>query len=156
MWWFQLIQEKQKLHAMQLHLQLFERISTRTVRLLWILFDSAGGFVRACRIAILTVNTTFPFCDFIKHQSICRKCRWTRRISRCLQKNISVLNIVLVCGTDLRVSIQGVGTGWWRPLALNLPPSGEPDGRTERASEALLRQEPWHIPPPHLLPGKTC
>ncbi|RXN23188.1 forkhead box P3-like isoform X1 [Labeo rohita] len=72
----QLIQEKQKLHAMQLHLQLFERISTRT----------------------------------------------------------------------------GVGTGWWRPLALNLPPSGEPDGRTERASEALLRQEPWHIPPPHLLP----
>ncbi|KAI2661703.1 Forkhead box protein P1-B [Labeo rohita] len=76
----QLIQEKQKLHAMQLHLQLFERISTRT----------------------------------------------------------------------------GVGTGWWRPLALNLPPSGEPDGRTERASEALLRQEPWHIPPPHLLPdGRT-
>ncbi|KAK2898540.1 hypothetical protein Q8A67_009958 [Cirrhinus molitorella] len=72
----QLVQEKQKLHAMQLHLQLFECISTHT----------------------------------------------------------------------------GVGTGWWRPLALNLPLLGEPDGRTERASEALVRQEPWHIPPPHLLP----
>ncbi|KTG39679.1 hypothetical protein cypCar_00032634 [Cyprinus carpio] len=72
----QLIQEKQKLHAMQLHLQLFECISTRT----------------------------------------------------------------------------GVAPGWWRPLALNLPQVREPDGRTERASEAPVRQEPWHIPLPHLLP----
>ncbi|ROL48976.1 Forkhead box protein P3 [Anabarilius grahami] len=73
----QLIQEKQKLHAMQIHLQLFECISTCT----------------------------------------------------------------------------GVASGRSRPLALNLPPLGEPDGRTERASEAPVRQEPWHIPPPHLLPG---
>ncbi|XP_016397627.1 forkhead box protein P3 isoform X2 [Sinocyclocheilus rhinocerous] len=72
----QLIQEKQKLHAMQLHLQLFECISTRT----------------------------------------------------------------------------GAATGWWRPLALKFPPLGEPDSRTERASVAPVRQEPWHIPPPHLLP----
>ncbi|XP_042585614.1 forkhead box protein P3-like isoform X3 [Cyprinus carpio] len=72
----QLIQEKQKLHAMQLHLQLFECVSTRT----------------------------------------------------------------------------GAATGWGRPLALNLPPLGEPDGRTERASVAPVRQEPCHIPPPHLLP----
>ncbi|XP_016331243.1 forkhead box protein P1-like [Sinocyclocheilus anshuiensis] len=72
----QLIQEKQKLHAMQLHLHLFECISTRT----------------------------------------------------------------------------GVATGWWRPLAQNLPRVGEPDGRTERASEAPVRQEPWHIPLPYLLP----
>ncbi|XP_051760383.1 forkhead box protein P3 isoform X1 [Ctenopharyngodon idella] len=72
----QLIQEKQKLHAMQIHLQLFECISTCT----------------------------------------------------------------------------GVAAGRLRPLALNLPPLGEPDGRTERASEAPVRQEPWHIPPPHLLP----
>ncbi|XP_059358794.1 forkhead box protein P3 [Carassius carassius] len=64
----QLIQEKQKLHAMQLHLQLFECVSTRT----------------------------------------------------------------------------GAATGWCRPLALN--------GRTERASVAPVRQEPWHTPPPHLLP----
>ncbi|XP_043102450.1 forkhead box protein P3 isoform X2 [Puntigrus tetrazona] len=72
----QLIQEKQKLHAMQLHLHLFEYIATRT-------------------------------------------------------------------GSD---------TGWWRRLALNMPLLGEPDGRTERTSEALVRQEPWHMPPPHLLP----
>ncbi|XP_073766469.1 forkhead box protein P3 isoform X3 [Danio rerio] len=72
----QLIQEKQKLHAMQLHLRLFECISTYT----------------------------------------------------------------------------GVAGGWWRPLALNFPPLGEPDGRTERACDAPVQQEPWHIPPPHLLP----
>uniref|UniRef100_A0A673GBF5 Forkhead box P3b n=1 Tax=Sinocyclocheilus rhinocerous TaxID=307959 RepID=A0A673GBF5_9TELE len=45
----QLIQEKQKLHAMQLHLQLFECISTRTVRLFRIHFDTARSFVRAFR-----------------------------------------------------------------------------------------------------------
>ncbi|XP_077080297.1 forkhead box protein P3 [Siphateles boraxobius] len=72
----QLIQEKQKLHAMQIHLQLFDCISTYT----------------------------------------------------------------------------GVATGRWRPLALNLPPLGEPDGRTERASEAPVQQDPWHIPPPHMPP----
>ncbi|XDV49090.1 hypothetical protein PO909_018405 [Leuciscus waleckii] len=68
----QLIQEKQKLHAMQIHLQLFDCFSTCT----------------------------------------------------------------------------GVATGRWRPLALNL----EPDGRTERASEALVQQDPCHIPPPRMLP----
>ncbi|XP_052460336.1 forkhead box protein P3 [Carassius gibelio] len=72
----QLIQEKQKLHAMQLHLQLLECISTRT----------------------------------------------------------------------------GAAPGCWRPLVPNLPQVGEPDGRTERASEAPVQQEPWHILLPHLLP----
>ncbi|XP_051950764.1 forkhead box protein P3 [Xyrauchen texanus] len=72
----QLILEKQRLHAMQLHLRLFECISTRT----------------------------------------------------------------------------GAAPGWWRPLALNLPPLREPDGRTERPSETPVRQEHWHTPPPHLLP----
>ncbi|XP_056117022.1 forkhead box protein P3 isoform X2 [Rhinichthys klamathensis goyatoka] len=47
---------------------------------------------------------------------------------------------------------QGVATGRWRPLAPNLPPLGEPDGRTERAREAPVQQDPWHIPPPHMLP----
>ncbi|KAG1933042.1 forkhead box protein P3 [Pimephales promelas] len=72
----QLIQEKQKLHAMQIHLQLFDCISACT----------------------------------------------------------------------------GVATGRWRPLALKLPPLGEPDGRTERAREAPVQQDPWHIPPTHMLP----
>uniref|UniRef100_A0A8C1T4K9 Forkhead box P3b n=1 Tax=Cyprinus carpio TaxID=7962 RepID=A0A8C1T4K9_CYPCA len=45
----QLIQEKQKLHAMQLHLQLFECISTRTVRLFRILYDNGTSFMRAFR-----------------------------------------------------------------------------------------------------------
>ncbi|XP_055024635.1 forkhead box protein P3 [Misgurnus anguillicaudatus] len=72
----QLIQEKQRLHAMQIHLRLFECLSTHTV----------------------------------------------------------------------------VTPGWWRPLALNIPPRGEADGRTERANEAPVPQDYWHIPPPHLLP----
>ncbi|XP_056629319.1 forkhead box protein P3 isoform X5 [Triplophysa dalaica] len=72
----QLIQEKQRLHAMQLHLRLFEYISTHTE------------------------------------------------------------------GTS----------GLWTPLAPNFPPLGEPDGKTEKANEAPVRQEHWHIPPPHLLP----
>ncbi|XP_067268780.1 forkhead box protein P3 isoform X2 [Pseudorasbora parva] len=72
----QLIQEKQKLHAMQIHLQLFDCISTCT----------------------------------------------------------------------------GAATGRCRPLALNLPLLGEPDGRMKRASEAPVQQEPWHISAPHLLP----
>ncbi|XP_051965057.1 forkhead box protein P3-like isoform X1 [Xyrauchen texanus] len=72
----QLIQEKQRLHALQLHLRLFQCISTHT----------------------------------------------------------------------------GTTPGWRRPLAPNLPPLGEPDGRTERASESLVRQEYWHIPLPHLMP----
>ncbi|XP_057212840.1 forkhead box protein P3 [Triplophysa rosa] len=72
----QLIQEKQRLLAMQLHLRLFENISTHT-----------GGT-----------------------------------------------------------------SGLWKPLAPNFPPLGKPDGRTEKANEAPVRQGHWHTPPPHLLP----
>lgn len=147
MWWFQLIQEKQKLHAMQLHLQLFECISTRTVRLFRTLYDNGTSFMRAFRNSDSHSEHDISFLWF--HKTSVNRILWR------LRKTISVLNIALICRCVLLcVLFQGVAPGWWRPLALNLPQVREPDGRTERASEAPVRQEPWHIPLPHLLPGK--
>ncbi|KAL6458871.1 hypothetical protein MHYP_G00323430 [Metynnis hypsauchen] len=43
------------------------------------------------------------------------------------------------------------GLGWWSPLAAIMPPSEEPDGGAEWASDAAGRQEYWPTPAPHLL-----
>ncbi|XP_066499352.1 forkhead box protein P3 [Hoplias malabaricus] len=41
--------------------------------------------------------------------------------------------------------------GWWSPLAAIMPPSEEPDGGAEWASDIAGHQEYWPTPAPHLL-----
>ncbi|KAF5895252.1 Forkhead box protein P3, partial [Clarias magur] len=41
--------------------------------------------------------------------------------------------------------------GWWSALALPAPPSEEPDGSVEWATDATGRHEYWHTATPHLL-----